>query len=69
MSTCNVQPPSPWIMQVHAGSLGLCAATVGAVTQELAMREALAVAGQKQLEVSPFAVPEAAGVQPPVVWR
>lgn len=33
------------------------------------MREALAVASQKQLVVSPFALPEAAGTQPPVVWH
>lgn len=56
-------------LQAHAGSLGLCAATVGAVTQELTMREALAVASQKQLVVSPFAMPEAVGTQPPVLWR
>jgi hypothetical protein len=29
--------------------------------QELTMRDALAVASQKQLVVSPFAMPEAAG--------
>jgi hypothetical protein len=57
------------VLQLHAGSLGLCAATVGVVTQELTMREALAVAGQQQLMVSPFALAEAAGMQPPVVWR
>jgi hypothetical protein len=57
------------VLQVHAGSLGLDAATVGAVTQELTMQEALAVASQRQLAVSPFAMPEAAGLQPPLVWR
>jgi len=33
------------------------------------MREALSVASHKQLVVSPFAVAEAAGTDPPVIWR
>jgi hypothetical protein len=60
--------PHPRI-QVHAGSLGLDAAVVAAVTQELAMREALSVASARQMLVSPLAMAEAAGLQPPVAWR
>lgn len=58
-----------YALQVHAGSLGLDAATVGAVSEELTLREALAVASQSQVLVSPAAMPEAAGLQPPLVWR
>ena len=57
------------LLQVHAGSLGLDAAVVGAVTQELCMQEALAVAAQRQLAVSPVSSADAAGLKPPVIWK
>jgi hypothetical protein len=56
-------------MQVHAGSLGLDAAVVGALSQELTMQEALAVAAGRQLAVSGLVTAEAAGSQPPLMWR
>lgn len=55
--------------QMHAGALGLDAATLGAVTQELTMHEALAVAAQRRVAVSPCASAAAAGLTPPLVWR
>lgn len=56
-------------VQAHAGSLGLDAAVLGAVTQELTMQEALAVAAQRQMAVSLASSAEAAGIKPPAVWR
>lgn len=57
------------LMQVHAGSLGMDAAVVGAVSQDLCMQEALAVAAGRQLAVSGLVSAEAAGTQPPLIWR
>lgn len=57
------------LLQAHAGSLGLDAAVVGALTQQLTMLEALAAAAGRQVPVSGLAVAEAAGTQPPLVWR
>jgi hypothetical protein len=58
-----------FVVQVHAGSLGLDAALVGSLSQQLTMQEALAVAAGRQLAVSALVSAEAAGTQPPLMWR
>eukprot|EP00775_Hariotina_reticulata_P007705 gene7705-7904_t len=57
------------LMQIHAGTLMLPTPTLAALTQELCMLEALAVAAHKQVQVSAATPAEAAGIQPPVMWR
>ncbi|KAF8066293.1 Art7 [Scenedesmus sp. PABB004] len=51
----------------HAGALGLDAAVLGALSQELAMREALSAAAGGGVRLSAAAAPEAAGTAPPLV--
>jgi hypothetical protein len=69
------RPSRPCKPQIHCGSVGLDAALLGALTQELAMREETAVAAAGGpaagggVPASQAAAVEALGLGPPPRWH